>query len=201
MKASNTYSVRTVLLQVHLYAGLLCSSYFVLFGISSLNYNHQFGTAVEVDHITWDRQLSLPEFDEDRARAFAVRDSLGLPGWAPWWKYKTDEDGAFHFEITRPGKLYKMHLAADGHLRAEEHRTGFWPVVNRLHAMMQLPNAPLISWWGAYTEFCFWVVIGSAASGVYLWTRRRGERRIGVWLLCGVSGASLLFMFYIYWIG
>jgi hypothetical protein len=192
--------MRTLLLQVHLYAALLCSSYFVLFGISSLNYNHKFGDESRTEVGTWERQLRMPELD-DRAMSQAVRDTLDLPGWTPWWRYRTDDEGTFHFELVRPGKHYDMRLSSDGLLRVEEFRTGFWPVVNQLHAMMALPNAPLLTWWGVYTEFCFWVVVGSAASGVYLWTRRRSERRVGWCLLGGVSGASLLLMLYIYYVG
>ena len=193
--------MRPFLLKLHLYAALLCSSYFVIFGLSSLNYNHRFGEAVEVDHSRWERQLTMPTFEEARALALAVRDTLDLPGWAPWWRYRKDDDGTFHFELVRPGKHYDMHLAPDGHLLVEEHRTGFWPVLNGLHALMSLPNAPLLSWWGAYTEFCFWVVLISAGTGIYLWTRRRRERLVGLGLLGGVAGGSLLFMLYIYWIG
>ena len=193
--------MRSWLLKIHLYAGLLCSSYFVIFGLSSLNFNHHFGPLTEVDRAQWTRQLDLPAIAEDRDRAQAVRDTLGLPGWTPWWRFRTDEDGTFHFELTRPGKHYAMHLAPDGHLRVEEHRTGFWSVANALHATMRIPNAPLISWWGVYTELCFWVVLGSAGTGIYLWTRRRRERAVGLWLLGGVAGGSLLFMLYIYWIG
>ncbi len=45
--------MRTLLLQIHLYAGLLCSSYLVIFGISSLNYNHHFGEAISGDESHW----------------------------------------------------------------------------------------------------------------------------------------------------
>ena len=65
--------MRTLLLQIHLYAGLLCSSYLVIFGISSLNYNHHFGEAISVDESHWERQLSLRAFEQDRDRAFAIR--------------------------------------------------------------------------------------------------------------------------------
>jgi hypothetical protein len=55
--------------------------------------------------------------------------------------------------------------------------------------------------WGAYTEFCTWVVLFSAASGVYFWTRRRKERLIGWILLLGGMGTSFFLMFYIWWRG
>ncbi|MDA0336587.1 MAG: hypothetical protein O2782_15605 [bacterium] len=75
--------MRTLLLQIHLYAGLLCSSYFVIFGLSSLNYNHHFGHAIDGNPTQWQEQLRMPAIAKDRHRALAVRDSLGLAGWAP----------------------------------------------------------------------------------------------------------------------
>lgn len=106
----------------------------------------------------------------------------------------------------RPGKLYDLDVARlDGGPRARvtavETRTGFWSVVNQLHALMGLPNSAYMSAWGVYTELCFWVLTLSAASGVYLWTRRRRERAVGSWLLGGVAGGSLLFMLFIHWVG
>lgn len=89
----------------------------------------------------------------------------------------------------------------EGRIKVDEARTGFWPVVNSLHALMRLPSAPFISVWGVYNEICTWVVLFSAGSGVYLWTRRQKERLIG-WLMLAVgSGASLLFMLYVGWRG
>ncbi len=34
--------MRSILLKIHLYAGLLCSSYPIIFGVSSLHFNHHF---------------------------------------------------------------------------------------------------------------------------------------------------------------
>ncbi len=193
-------TLRSWLLNLHLYGGLLVSSYVVLFGVSSLNYNHHFGGAVEDDMVEWQTQITLPEgVDDDRTISFAVRDSLGLLGWAPWWEYRHGDD-VFHFQVVRPGKRYHMHLSPDGSLRVEEYRLGIWPVVNQLHALMRLPNSDFISVWGVFTELTFWVVLLSTASGVYLWTRRSAERRIG-WILLAVTGATLILMGYIYVIG
>ena len=80
-------------------------------------------------------------------------------------------------------------------------RYGLIKVVNQLHGLIRLPNSSFMSWWGVYTEICFWTVLFSAGTGVYLWTRRRPERLIGWWLLVGVSSGSLLFMLYIYSVG
>jgi len=65
---------------------------------------------------------------------------------------------------------------------------------------MSLPNSEFMSWWGAFTELTFWVVLLSAGSGVYLWPPLSAERRIG-WILLGVTTATLPLMGYIYVIG
>ena len=108
------------------------------------------------------------------------------------------------FRLGRPGKLYDPRVTVDGassRVSVVETRTGFWAVINQLHGLMRLPNSSFMSWWGVYTELCFWVVLFSAGTGVYLWTRRRPERLAGWWLLGGGSGVALLFMIYIYCVG
>ena len=201
--------MRSLLLKIHLYGGLLCSSYFVIFGVSSLNFNHHF--AVEgTDKVEWERTITLPaEVDPpltDSALADAVRDSLGFAGW-PWtWTIRRNDAGVLHFRMSRPGRLYDLDVVALGagpqaRVTAVETRTGLWSIVGSLHGLMQLPNSAFVSAWGLYTELCFWVVIFSAATGVYLWTRRRSERLVGTWLFAGVSGSSVAFMLYVYWVG
>jgi hypothetical protein len=89
----------------------------------------------------------------------------------------------------------------ENRVQVEETRKGFWAVINSLHALMRVPSSRFIVLWGAYTELCTWVVLFSAASGVYLWTRRQKERFIGWILLIGASATSLLLMFYVWWRG
>ena len=193
--------MRTLLLKIHIYAGLLCSSYLLIFGLSSLNYNHHFGQPAETE-VTWERSLKLRNMADNGAFSAAVRDSLGLIGWTIPWRTHRDDRGNLHFGLNRPGKKYTIHVLLDeGRVRVEETRTGFWSVVNSLHALMRLPSSPYMSLWGVYTDVCTVVVLFSAASGVYLWTRRRQERLIG-WILLGAgSGTSLLFMLYVWWRG
>ena len=193
--------MRGVLLKVHIYAGLICSSYLLIFGISSLNYHHNFGRPGNVK-VTWERSLKLVDMENNEALSETVRDALGLMGWPVPWETYRDKHGNFHFGLSRPGKKYTIHvLFSENRVRVEETRNGFWAIIDRLHALKGVPSAPFMSLWGAYTELCTWVVLFSAASGVYLWTRRYKERVIG-WVLLGcVSGTSLLLMLYVWWRG
>jgi len=184
-----------------MYAGLLCSSYLLIFGVSSLNYNHKFGKPRN-EKITWERLLTISNMEDNRALSEAVRDSLGLVGSPPPWEACRDERGNFHFGLSRPGKKYTIHVFFDeNRVSVEETREGFWAVINSLHALTTVPASRFMRLWGSYTELCTWVVVFAAASGVYLWTRRQKERVVGWVLLFGPSGASLLFIIYVWWRG
>ena len=193
--------MRILLLKVHIYAGLVCSSYLLIFGISSLNYNHHFGKPGK-ETVRWERSLKLVDMENDMALSEAVRDALSLIGWPLPWETRRDDHGNFHFGLSRPGKKYTIQVLFDENLViVEETRRGFWAVVDSLHARMGVPSSPFMGLWAAYSELCTWVVLFSAASGVYLWTRRQKERFIG-WILLGcASGTSLLFMVYVWWRG
>ena len=193
--------MRSFLLKVHIYAGLLCSSYLLIFGISSLNFNHNFGKPGN-EKVAWERSLKIVDMPDKEALSASVRDALGLIGWPVAWEIHRDDRGNLRFSLERPGKKYSIHVLLDeNRVRVEETRLGFWDVVKSLHALMRIPSSPFMSLWGVYTELCTWVVLFSAASGVYFWTRRRGERLIG-WILLGcASGSCFLFMVYVWWRG
>ena len=193
--------MRSFLLKVHIYSGLLCSSYLLIFGISSLNYNHEFGKPTN-QKVAWERSLKLDDKGNDMAVSEAIRDELGLIGWSLPWENRRDEHGNLHFGVSRPGKAYTIHaLFNENRVRVAETRRGFWAVINSLHGKMGVPSSRFMSLWGAYTELCTWVVLFSAASGVYLWTRRQKERFIGWFFLAGATVPSLLLMFYVWWRG
>lgn len=193
--------MRSFLLKIHIYGGLICSSYFLIFGISSLNFNHNFGKTRETK-VKWERSLQLVDTKDDAALSEAVRDALGLIGWPNPRDTRRDDRGNLHVGLDRPGKKYVIRvLFNENRVRVEETRTGFWPVLNTLHGPARVPSSPFMAVWGWYTELSTWVVLFSAASGVYLWTRRQKERVIGWILLVGASGTSLLFMIYVWWRG
>ena len=61
-----------------------------------------------------------------------------------------------------------------------------------LHATY--PQSILASTWAWYTDLSTFVVIGAGISGVYLWTARRRERRLGLILLGVAAAISLTLM-------
>ncbi|MEW6750887.1 MAG: hypothetical protein AB1505_07910 [Candidatus Latescibacterota bacterium] len=193
--------MRKVLLQLHLHGALLCASYLLIFAVSALNYNHGFGRPAE-EKVTWGRVPAVADTGDNAGIAEAVRDTLGLLGWTIPWETRRDEEGDLHFGLVRPGKHYAIHvLFSEERISVDEVRQGFWPVVNQLHALTELPGSPFVSLWGIYTEVCFWVVLFAAASGVYLWLASRRDRRLAAAVLAGASGLSLLLLVLVWWRG
>ena len=198
--------MRKWVLRLHLYLGLLCCGYLVVFGVSSLNFNHPFDFTKPSDRkATWERPVALPPASEDNgAESEAVREALDLPGWAiPWETWRDppapgSSAGDLHFGLARPGKHYAIHvLRGAGRVRVEEKSEGYWTVIRSLHGNHGVPDSALMSAWAGYTELCTIFVLFAAASGVYLFAARKRERRIGFTILGVATGLSLLFMAYV----
>ncbi|MBI2505982.1 MAG: hypothetical protein HYW07_22430 [Candidatus Latescibacteria bacterium] len=113
--------MRAILLKIHLYAGLLCSSYLVIFGISSLNFNHHFGKPAALKS---ERQRSLdtlPAIADDQRLAEALRDTLGLGGYTLTWetdRSETEDSLYFRFVVWRPGKEFRVRVQSPKELGA-----------------------------------------------------------------------------------
>ena len=190
--------MRKWVLRIHLYLGLLCCGYLLVFGLSSLNFNHPYAFTKPSDQkVSWERAVALPPASEDdNAESEAVRDALGLIGWPLPWETRRDAPrGDLHFGLSRPGKHYTIHvLRQSGRVRVEERREGYWTVVRALHGNHGVPRSALMSLWGAYTEVCTAFVLFAAASGIYLFAARKRERRVGFAVLGAALALSLLFM-------
>lgn len=193
--------MRKWVLRLHLYLGLLCSAYLVVFGVSSLNFNHPFEfTKPSDERVTWERAVALPPVSSDNeAESEAVRDALGLIGWPfPWETWRDADTGDLHFGLARPGKHYAVHVQrAAGRVRVQEHRKGYWTVTRELHGNYGVPGSNLMTVWGWYTEVCTLFVLFAAASGVYLFAARKRERLVGFAVLGAAVLLSLSFMVYV----
>ena len=188
--------MRKWLLNLHLYGGLICAPYLLIFGFSSLHFNHHFSFVdSKPTPLEWTAPLSIPPLTNNEEMATAVRDSVGLLGWTIPWKMKRDAAGDLEFDLERPGKSYTLHTKLSEHqVRVQERRKGFWQVVNSLHGLEEVPNSKFVAFWGLYTELCTWFVLFAAASGLYLWVKSQRERRIGLVSLSAAVVASLALM-------
>ena len=194
--------MKKILLQLHLYFGLACAVYLLAFGTSSLNFNHHFSW-MESDgwEEHWEREIAIPEMEDNQKLAEAIRDSLELMGWAPWWHLQRTE-AQFNFRVTHFGKEFFI-TTQNNLVKVREVTKGFWSVFNSLHFLGEsIPRANgLLNSFQYYQDFVVFFIIFSIISGIYLWSRRKSERKIGWILIGGVSGFSTLLMLYVWLIG
>ena len=110
--------------KLHVYGGLFLAFYVIVLGISSLQFQHHF---VEFQpgekSVTWEQRIQIPEFEDKDQLKSAIRDSLNLNGYLPWWKEYTDSLDIYHFMISRPGKQYWVTVPSENDLfRIDESR-------------------------------------------------------------------------------
>jgi hypothetical protein len=208
-KRSPRQRLRQFLLNVHLYGGLLVSPYLIIFGLSSLNFNHHFVDNTEVVASTTKRPVSfhidtVPSGTDAEirakleARANSLRDSLRLRGWTlPWETRLDDKSGVFETEVVRPGRKYLISVDRDGLATVEERHLGTWKVAMALHGFQGFPGSTFAATWSYYTEFTTWFVLLLGASGIYLWSFRRSDRRAGLWTLAGAAAAVMSWFVFI----
>ena len=191
--------MRRWLLRIHLYGGLLCAPYLIIFGITSLSFNHHRDSPeVMPNPIEWQQGIDVASVGENEVVANRVRDALGLGGWTIPWKMSRDAAGNLTFDLERPGKSYTIHALFQEHqARIEERRKGWSDPFRALHAMGSVPNLAYTSLWSIYTEICVWFTVFAALSGIYLWINSQRERRLGLGLLFGASAASFGFIAFI----
>lgn len=189
--------MRNKLMKYHLFAGLLCFPYFIIFGISSLNFNHHFQFMEPGKNIIhWQKQIIIPPFQDEQQFADAIRDSLGLIGWSSPWEIKKDTTG-FQFMITHPGKNYAISVFNNEPvIKVEEAWKGFWPVLNSLHGFNEkIPGVPVfVNAWGIYSNVVVLVMLFSIISGIYIFLKNKKERKTGLFILFSCLGFSLLIM-------
>ena len=76
--------------------------------------------------------------------------------------------------------------------------TNAFAVMKGLHGFREsMPGSSLVETWGWYTEFCTVFVVFAGITGIYLWTRRRNEFRIGLILIGSAAAFSIALMVYI----
>jgi hypothetical protein len=199
--------IRKIVLNVHIYGGLLCFSYLILFGISVLNFNHPFPFTQSPSSVaTWAEPLVVPGLartdGKSAAEAVNVRreneraivrsmGSFAAPSGNPEGGWVDGE--TYHAHFVRPGKAYDVDVRpGQGSAKVTQTRAGVWSLIRDLHgSVVVYPESALASTWRWYTELCTFVVVAAGVSGVYLWVAGRRERRIGLVVLAAAAVVSV----------
>ncbi|MFH1071202.1 MAG: hypothetical protein V1794_16405 [Candidatus Glassbacteria bacterium] len=190
--------MRKVISRIHVYGGLLCASYLIIFGYSSLQFNHHFPFQNWGERqVDWQASLSVQETPNDTLLAERVRDGLGLAGWIPWWRFQRAGDNSFTFEVGGPGKGYEISVNPERtHASVKETRRSFFQIYTGLHALGHYPNASsLVKIWPIYTQVCALFVVFAAVSGLYFWGCQLDKKRLewALFVIIGLGGVLMMF--------
>jgi hypothetical protein len=193
-----------------MYGGLLCFSYLILLGISVLNFNHLFAFTKSPGGVkTWSQPLVIPALartdGKDGAEALTIRrqnNAAILHALGSFAAPASNADGdwvdaaTYHAHFVRPGKEYEIDVhPGRGSVTITQTRASVWALIRDLHgSSVAYPDSVLASTWAWYTDLCTFFVVAAGVSGVYLWTGRRRERRLGLVLLGAAGAVSLSLM-------
>lgn len=174
---------------IHLYGGLLCSSYLVVYGISSLLFSHPIGALGRPGEVReWTDTLAAPVTSDDpAATARTVAREFDLVGRinpdVPKWK---DGEG-LSFVVLRPGYRYSVRVQESGIVALKGERLGLTAVLKGLHDARRYPESlPLTLWWN-FTHLTIFVLLFSTVTGIILWIGSGRFSMSGRQLLLGGS--------------
>ena len=169
--------MRRWLLDLHLYFGLLCLPYVVVFGVSSILLNH----GIHWDESErWSAQLAPLGEGAPREQAAAAQRALELRGHLLAHTVKRAEHGGVAFKLIRQGRSYQVSVMPSGAASVRETNGGVLGVVRGLHGAN---DAKLSAWhagWTLYTELTTALLLFSIVSGVWLVLPRPDERALSL---------------------
>ncbi len=176
---------------IHLYGGLLCSSYLVVYGISSLLFSHPIGRLERQGPVReWNDTLKAPiTRDDPGGTARKIASELGLVGRIDNAEWKADQ--GLSFAVLRPGYKYTVRAQETGVVALKAQRLGLTQVLKGLHDARRFPDSvPLTIWWN-FTHITILVLLFSTVSGIFLWTGSGRFAMTGKQFLIGGSVLSL----------
>jgi len=190
--------------KLHVYGGLALSFYVIALGISSLQFQHRFIEFQPGKKVgSWEQSIDLPQIeDKDQLKA-AIRDSLKLNGYLPWWKEYTDSTGIYHFMISRPGKQYWVTIP-EGYNRVlvEESRMPFLSVVFALHPLTAGFKGPgFAKIWRIVSEIMSVLLLVIIALSIQIWYAQSFSKKRSWIIVAALTSFSILLIFLVWLVG
>ncbi len=188
------------LLQIHIYLGLFCLPYLIIFSLSSLDFNHHFlpATPLLQDQL-WETTVDIPLHDDLEAFSEELKDSLDLFGWfLPWDSYRDSSQAVI--VLSRPGKRLDITVDSGGKVLVEEKAESTANLMKILHFLGEdIPNAPWwVNTWKYYQDLTVYSMIFWVVTGIILWLRKKKRPDIEDRLLWTAGIVSIIFIVFIW---
>ena len=197
--------VKNYLLQFHIYLGLFCTPYLLIFALSSLSFNHvslkEEFTPVKSEKLAI--TLNKGSFDTPRELGEALRDSLQLMGWFIPWESRIDSSG-FLVNVRNLGRDFRMTGTwGIPEIEFTANSTRFISLLKGLHGLHEeIPGAPWwINGWWLYQDLTVYSLLFWALRGIYLWWVSKTRLKSSAFWLIGSLSMSLILMIYLWLAG
>jgi hypothetical protein len=182
---------------LHLYAGLFVSPFVLVYAVSAILLNHAYlpwGGQDARPAETRTVRVAVTDAEDGLAVARQVRAQVGVRGEIGFVSRRPGST-RLSFPIETPGQSTRIRVdLATGMATLEQKDSGVWDATIWLHKMPGPHNVKIRGNW-VFTRLWGWLADGTvylllllSATGIYLWTVLKAERRTGLLFL----GAGVL---------
>lgn len=195
--------MRRLVRKLHIYAGLLSFTAFVVYGIAGIR-----ATLIEAPDDRRPNPSDVREivFDvpgdlSDKALADRIHAELDLPLTRPipeWALYRDEERNLVLDFYTANGIRRVTVLEAEGRLRVEAEQAPLGQFLNQLHATVGVGGPPTVTAWALYNIFSTFCLLFMTVSGVYLWLATRPGHGLALVSFAAGSAAFLALVWLIW---
>jgi hypothetical protein len=185
---------------LHLYVGLFVSPFVLVYAVSAIQLNHTLmpwgGRAAPTAPARTVR-IVVRDTENSLEVASQVRQQIGVPGEIGYVSRKPGSQQV-RFPIETPGRATSVRVdLAAGLATIEQKETGVWDGMIYLHKMPGPHNANIRGNW-LFTRLWGWLADGTvymllflSATGIYLWTALKADRRMGL-IFLGAGALTFL---------
>jgi len=184
--------VRTLLLKLHLYAGLLTVSHLLVYAVAGLFATLQTSRPEPAAfHTSYVPFATAPSATDEQVAAAAWR-AVHLPLTFPLSKSELQRDDQQNLVLeyyTVNGIDRLTVLEREQRLRIDRTHSGMLQFLNDLHTAMpgDWKKPRIMAVWAYWNEFAAWCLGAFSISGVLLWIMSRGFRWAAVFLIAGIG--------------
>ena len=164
---------KSLLIRLHLYAGIFTSFYLVIFGFSSIVLNHKIKTDNTEITNEWQTQVVIDPTLSNQKLAEDIRDQLDIMGWTLYWLFEKDSTH-FKYQIEHLGRKYFVKANINtGDVKISEVPKGLLSVFHGLHFFNgKILNAPwFLKTWAIYQWLALFIMGISLVLGLWLWIK------------------------------
>jgi hypothetical protein len=145
------------------------------------------------------KKININDNIDKQQLAEAIRDSLGLMGWCPYWTQHRDKE-IYSFEITHNGAEYRIAANIDsGNVSIKRRPKGLGSILNSLHFFNEdLPSGTkIVNTWRYYKDLCFIYLLIAIVTGIWLTLKSRKKFR-EIIVLCSALAMSCILILYVW---